>query len=221
MLRATFSGSAYVGVFATTIGDAALLRADLDDTSQEGIEEELAVEVVPTTIGGGSTVGSLTAGNRNGVVVSGQASDFEIEQLTEALDRPVERLPDKLNAAGNLVLANDTGALVHPDLGDPAVGMVRETLGVETARGTLGGVKTAGMAGVATNAGALTHPQATEAELDRLETTLDVRADVGTVNYGSPLIGSGLVATEHGYVAGERTTGPELGRIEDALALID
>ena len=41
--------------------------------------------------------------------------------------------------------------------------------------------------------------------------------DVGTVNLGSPLVGSGLLANSYGYLAGDETTGPELGRIEDAL----
>jgi translation initiation factor 6 len=34
-------------------------------------------------------------------------------------------------------------------------------------------------------------------------------------------VGSGLVANGAGYVVGENTTGPELGRIEDALGYID
>lgn len=221
MLRATFSGSAYVGVFASAIGDAVLVRRDLDDESQRGIGDELGVPVIPATVGGASTVGSLVVGNRHGVVLSGQADDYELERLTDELDRPIERLPGTLNAAGNIVLANDEGALIHPDASDEAADTVAETLSVDVSRGSLGGVKTVGMAGVATNAGALTHPQATEEELDRLESTLSVRADVGTINYGSPLVGAGLIVTEHGYVAGERTTGPELGRIEDALDLID
>ena len=220
MLRATFSGSAYVGVFAAAIGDAVLIRRDLDDDRHHGIGDELGVEVIPTTIGGASTVGSLVAGNRHGLVISGQATDFELDTLTESLDRPVARLPGTLNAAGNVVLANDYGALVHPDLTDEAISTVETTLDCPVSNGTLGTVKTVGMAAAATNAGALTHPQASEEELDRLESTLDVRADVGTINYGSPLIGSGLIVTEYGYVAGERTTGPELGRIEDALGLI-
>jgi translation initiation factor 6 len=48
-----------------------------------------------------------------------------------------------------------------------------------------------------------------------------VPADIGTINYGGPLVGSGLVANASGYVAGQQTTGPELGRIEDALGYID
>jgi len=49
----------------------------------------------------------------------------------------------------------------------------------------------------------------------------EVHADLGTVNYGAPLVGSGLVATDEGYVVGEDTTGPELGRIEETLGFID
>ena len=67
----------------------------------------------------------------------------------------------------------------------------------------------------------LCHPKSREPELEALEELLDVRADIGTVNYGAPLVGSGLVANEHGYAVGQDTTGPELGRIEDALGYID
>ncbi len=46
-------------------------------------------------------------------------------------------------------------------------------------------------------------------------------ADLGTVNYGTPLLGSGLIAGTAGFVVGEETTGPEIGRIEDALGYIE
>jgi translation initiation factor 6 len=82
-------------------------------------------------------------------------------------------------------------------------------------------VNTVGTAAAATNAGVLCHPNATDAELDALEDVLGVRADIGTINYGGPLVGSGLVANDYGYVCGQETTGPELGRIEDALGYID
>lgn len=221
MLRATVSGSAYIGVFASVVGDAVLLRPDIDASSREDIGEELNVEPVATTIGGGSTVGSLVAGNQHGVVVSRQITGRERETLEGALGRSVTALPGRHNAAGNLVLANDYGAIAHPDLSDEATAAIEETLDVSVASSALGGVKTVGMAGVATNKGVLCHPQATEDELDLLDAHLDVPGDIGTVNHGSPLVGSGLLATTDGYVTGDRTTGPELGRIEDALDLID
>lgn len=221
MLRATLSGSAYVGVFAVALEDVLLVRADLEAERHDAFAAELEAEVVPTTIGGASTVGSLIAGNRHGLVVSGQATDLERETLSTALDRPIATLPGPHNAAGNLVLANDHGALLHPELDAEATATVRETLDVPVEHGVLGGVQTVGMAAVATNNGVLCHPQATEDELTDLESLLSVPADIGTVNHGSPLVGSGLVANAHGYVVGERTTGPELGRIESALDLIE
>ena len=44
-----------------------------------------------------------------------------------------------------------------------------------------------------------------------LEKHFGLPVDVGTVNFGTPLVGSGLLANSHGYVAGVDTTGPEMG----------
>lgn len=74
---------------------------------------------------------------------------------------------------------------------------------------------------MATNEGVLCQPGSREAELEAIEELLDVYADVGTINYGAPLVGSGLVANDDGYVVGRDTTGPELGRIEDTLGYLD
>ncbi len=221
MLRATVAGSAFVGVFARALGDVILVRSDLAEPQLDQFAEALEGETIPVTVGGGSTVGALVAGNAAGVVTSDQLTDQEMDRLQGALDRPVVTLPGPMNAAGNLILTNDNGAYVHPEFSDAAVEVIADTLAVPVERGAIGGVRTVGMAAVANHTGVLCHPNATEAELDRLEQLLDVRADVGTINYGSPQVGSGLVVNDAGYVAGERTTGPELGRIEDALGFID
>ena len=221
MLRTSVSGSAYIGVFGRVVGDTVLIRSDIADTSVSAIGDELETDVIQTTIGGGSTVGSLIAGNRSGAIVSAQATSRELESLQDSLDRTVQRLPDTLNAVGNLLLATETGAIAHPDISAEGLAVIEETLAVPVVQSTIGSVKTVGMAAVATENGVLCHPRATEEELDILEETLGVPADLGTVNYGSPLVGSGLLATTAGYVVGDRTTGPELGRIEDALDLID
>ncbi|WP_435348098.1 translation initiation factor IF-6 [Haloarchaeobius sp. HRN-SO-5] len=221
MLRTAFTGSPYVGVFARATDHCLLCRPDLDESMQERLGEELSVPVVATNVAGSSTVGALVAGNSNGLVVTSRIRDPERDRIESAIDGPVGELPGRRNAAGNIILANDTGAYVHPELSDDGVAVVEETLDVPVERGDLAGVRTVGTAAVANNEGVLCHPKSTDAELDFLEDLLGVPADVGTVNYGAPLVGSGLVANDFGYVAGEDTTGPELGRIEDALGLID
>ena len=221
MLRAVFSGSAYVGVFARATDDCLLVRPDVEDDLREDLGAELEVPVVPTTVAGSGTVGALATGNENGLLVTSRVRERERDRIAEATDLPVRELPGRINAAGNVVCCNDYGAYVHADLSREAVQVVKDALDVPVERGTLATVHTVGTAAVATNRGVLCHPKATDGELDALEELLDVPADIGTVNYGGPLVGSGLVANENGYVVGNDTTGPELGRIDDALGYID
>ena len=220
MPRASFSGSSYVGVFARTTDDCLLIRPDLDADLVATLTDTLAVDAIETTVGGSGTVGALATGNENGLLVSSRITDRERDRIAEALDQPVVELPGRINAAGNVVLVNDTGAYVHPDLSREAVLAVRDALDVPVERGLVAGVETVGTAAVVTNEGVLAHPKATDGELDALEELFGVPADIGTVNYGGPLVGSGLLANDAGYVAGQDTTGPELGRIEDALGYI-
>ncbi|ESP87490.1 translation initiation factor IF-6 [Candidatus Halobonum tyrrellensis] len=221
MLRASFTGSSYVGVYAHVSGDCLLVRPDADDDLVESLAAEFGLEPTRTTVGGSGTVGALAAGNENGTLVSRQATDREIDTIEDATGDAVARLPGRLNAAGNVVLANDYGAYVHPEATDEAVSVVAETLDVPVERGSLADVNTVGTAAVANNGGVLCHPQSREPELEAVEDHLDVYADLGTVNYGAPLVGSGLLANDGGYVVGEDTTGPEIGRIEDTLGFID
>ncbi|WP_332897608.1 translation initiation factor IF-6 [Haladaptatus sp. CMSO5] len=220
MLRAAFSGSAYVGIFARATDDCVVVRPDVEDTLVSDIADELGVDPVQTTVGGSGALGALVTGNENGLLVSSRISEYEYERLADGVSVPVYELPGRINAAGNVILANDTGAYVHPDLSDEAVEAVRDGLSVPVERGDLAGVRTVGAAAVATNKGVLCHPKATDQELDAIEALLGVPADIGTINYGAPLVGSGLIANDTGYVAGKDTTGPELGRIEDALDYI-
>jgi translation initiation factor 6 len=115
------------------------------------------------------------------------------------------------------VLANDSAALVHPDISDKAIEIIEKTLSVDVKRGTIAGIKTVGMAGVTTNHGLLAHPMIKQEEVSILEDLFALNVEIGTVNYGSQVVGSGVLANSSGYVAGSETTGHELGRIEDAL----
>ena len=221
MLRAAVNGSSYVGVFVAATDGHAFVRPDLDDDLGSAIADELEATLVETTVGDAATVGALLVCNANGLLASSRLTEREQDRIEEATGLPVAALPGRINAAGNVVLANDAGAYVHPDLSDDALAVVEDVLDVEAERGEIAGVRTVGTAALATNDGVLCHPKASDGELDRLEAVLGVRADVGTVNYGGPLVGAGLVANVHGYVAGQETTGPELGRIEDALGFIE
>lgn len=219
MLRTAFNGSPFVGVFARVAEEALLVTPELEETVE--LEEELGVEgLYDGTVGGSTVLGSMTTGNGAGLVVSSSATDRECDAIAEATGVPAHRVPGRINAVGNVVLCNDHGALVSPELTDEARATIRDALDVPVATGTLGGLNVVGSAAVATDRGVLVHPTSSEEELREVERALDVTADVGTVNYGTPLVGSGLLANGEGYVAGRETTGPELGRIEETLGFV-
>lgn len=220
MLRTSIFGSTNIGVFLEATDEYVFLRPDVEEELSGVIGEELSGELVGSTIGGSTTVGSLCTGNTSGLVTSGRLTAFEQESLEDATGLSVVGLPGRINAAGNIIVANDFGAVVHPELSESAVESISTGLDVDVAKGTVGGMQTVGSAAVATNEGVLCHPQTTEREFETIESVLDVPADIGTINYGGPLIGASLVANSNGYIVGDDTTGPELGRIEEALGLL-
>ncbi|MFA4934900.1 MAG: translation initiation factor IF-6 [Candidatus Methanoperedens sp.] len=216
--KLNISGSPVLGVFAACTDELVFVPYDTPDETRKELEESLGVIALRSSVGGSSIIGSLLRGNSRGVMVAGLILDKELRQIRK--HTKAARFTGELNAAGNLILANDTAALVHPDLSEKSVGIIKKTLGVDVKRGTLGGLKTVGMAGIATNKGVLVHPKSSPAEIGVIEELFALPVDIGTVNFGSPLVGSGLLANSKGYVVGEDTTGPELSRIEDTLGYL-
>jgi translation initiation factor 6 len=216
--RLKIAGSALLGVFACCTERVVLVPPETAPGAMRTLERYLGIAPLRTLVAGSSVIGSLVCGNSRGFVLTPHASDEDRERLSSI--GKVARLPGKISAAGNVILANDTAAMVHPGLSDRACESISKTLGVDLRRGTIGGLKTVGMTSSVTNRGVLAHPRMTETELAELEDLFGLPVDVGTVNFGSPLVGSGILANSRGYVAGDETTGPELGRIEDALGFM-
>ena len=215
----TFAGDPNIGVFARVVGNIAIIPPDSTPEFKHAVKEALNVELVETTIQGSAIIGSLVAGNSRGVVVSGLAFEEEIDMLAE--HREVLLLNDTMNAAGNVIMANDTFAAVHPDMPESVIKAIGEFLGVEVITLVLGGIKTVGMAGVATNKGVIVHPRATDAQIKQIEDVAKVPVGTGSINMGSALIGTGLMVNDSGYIAGNATSGFELGRIEDVFGFLE
>jgi len=215
----TFAGDPNIGVFARVVGDIAIIPPESPEDFRAAVAQALSVELVETTIQGSAIIGSLVAGNSRGLVVSGLATDTEIDVLTEY--REVLLLKDTMNAAGNVIMANDTFAAVHEEMPAGVAEAIGEFLGVEVITLNLGGVRTVGMAGVATNKGVIVHPRATAQQIAKIEEVAKVPVGTGTINMGSALVGTGLLVNETGYLAGNATSGFELGRIEDVFGFLE
>ncbi len=213
-----FQGNSYIGVFAVTSERFGVIPPSSSEDLRETIASVLDIELIPTMISNSSIIGTLACMNNHGMIVTNYLEDEERKRLEAHLD--VTMIEDKYNAVGNNILANDNGAMVHPEMSASAMKQIEDTLDVEVVRGTIGSVPTVGAAAVATNKGVLCHPKINPEERGLVEDVFGAPVAIGTANYGVPLIGACVLANTHGALVGRASTGIELGRIEDALDLI-
>jgi translation initiation factor 6 len=198
----------------------AIIPPQFPETEAQKVGEWLKVDVVNTTIGQSVLVGALASANSNGIVLSRFAGEKEIEAIKSASDLNVSIMDTKKTAYGNLILANDYGAVVDPRLGKKDVARIQDTLGVEATAGEIAGLPYVGSLATATNKGVLAHPLLKEEEQKTLKDMLKVHVDVGTINCGIPYVATGLIGNQNGAIAGFMTTGPEMFIIGQALDVV-
>ncbi len=213
-------GNASIGVYALVNERIAIIPPQVPETKRQKVEEWLKVKVVATTVGKSLVTGALACSNSNGIILSPLAQEDEIEAIKSASDINVTVMRTKKTAYGNIVLANDKGAIADPRLEQETVNKIADTLGVEVVKGEIAGLPYVGSLAAATNKGVLAHPLLKEGERKVLEDVLKVPVDVGTVNCGIPYVSTGLLGNSHGALIGLLTTGPEMFIIGQALDVV-
>ena len=206
-----------VGLFVRTNNDTLLLPFGFAETKAKKLIEYLDVEkIIHVSIAGTRLMGPMMVMNNNGILLPYTVSDDEIRILKQT-GLNVDRLKSKFTAVGNLISANDKGALVSNLFKGEADQNIKDILGVPLQTFSIGGYVQVGSMIVATNAGAIVHPMANDSEISRISEILQVEAEPATVNGGSPFLSSGIIANFSSVIVGNLTTGPELIMISRAL----
>jgi len=206
-----------VGLFVRTNNDTLLLPFGFAETKAKKLKEYLDVEkIIHVSIAGTRLIGPMTVMNNNGILLPSTVSDDEIRILKQT-GLNVERLKSKFTAIGNLISANDKGAVVSNLFKGEVDQNIKDILGVPLQTLSIGGYIQVGSMIVATNAGAIVHPIANDSEISRISEILQVEAEPATVNGGSPFLSSGILANFSSVIVGNLTTGPELIMISRGL----
>jgi translation initiation factor 6 len=187
----------------------------LDDV----VEANLKTEVVKVGIGDSNLLGVYLAMNSNGMILPNVMRKSE-EAAVKGCGLNVHVSSERHNAHGNNIAVNDKGGIVNPNVSKRELKAMEDTLGVELVPATVAGYTTVGSACIATNTGFLAHYRTSEDEMELLKDALKVYGSKGTVNTGTGFVSYGIVVNKNGYIAGEKTTAFELGRLEEALGLI-
>ncbi|MFW6117649.1 MAG: translation initiation factor IF-6 [Thermoproteota archaeon] len=218
--QSSIVGSLSVGVYSLTTDEMVVVPRWVMLKKAEKFGRQLNVQLVHTTIGGSVLIGVLACANSNGLLLPHYVREIELEDITSVFDGNITVMETKKTSYGNMVLANDYGAIVNPRLSKSETRKVSDTLGVEAVKGEIAGLPYVGSLAVATNKGVLAHPLLKDSERKLLEEVLKVPVDVGTVNRGIPYVSTGLIGNSHAVVTGLLTTGPEMFIIGHAFDVV-
>lgn len=223
IIQADFHGDANIGLFAKSSDKICLIGNFVLDKTVEGMKNILGVDVRRANIANTDLIGLFCVMNSKGILLPKIVSDKELaffKKMKREFGVEVAVLPSKFTAIGNLIATNDKGAVISSILSRAGRERIEDCLDVETEYSTVAGQMIVGSLSVATNRGCVLHRDAEEAEMERIEEILKVKVDIGTANFGSPFVGSAVVANSIGAAVGGQTTGPEVVRISEILGLV-
>lgn len=214
--RAAFYGDPNIGLFGFATDRYVVVPDDSIGTGP------LRVLQIFSKVARTNLNGIFLAGNSRGIVapwIISQAEWKALETGTSKSDIALAKIDAKQTALGNLILCNDSGALVSPLLRD-YFAEIKKALGVRVMEGRLMDLDVVGSLALATNKGFLLNMHASQADLKLIKKALKVDGDIGTVNFGSGFVKSGLIANSNGVLIGQECSGPEIARITEALKFL-
>ena len=222
LLQRDLFNSPYSGVFCATNDSLTFIPPGIPSDDMEAISEALGTRIEVVTIGGSSVLGTLIAMNSKGILVSNLITTMEsdkFEAIASDIGLNFGVLSERSNAIGNNFLINDSGGFCNERLTPRSKTSAGEILEIKIESRSFNRRDTLGMIGCVTNKGGLCHPEISDEEKEIMEKVLEVPVMEGTVNFGMPLVGAGVISSTNGAVCGRQSTGIELGRVEEALRL--
>jgi translation initiation factor 6 len=222
VFQTDFEGDHNLGLFAKASDKICLAGNVVSDKVKKEMENILNVPLINVLVSDTNLCGLFIAINSNGILLPKIVSENEIKKfktICKEFDMNLEILNSKYTAIGNLILCNDKGAIISKFFSKNEKRKIQDCLNVETEYSTIARINTVGSAGLATNKGCLLHRDAEESEIILVKDLLKVDVGIGTANFGSPFVGSCIVANSNGCIVGLSTTGYEISRIMETFKI--
>jgi translation initiation factor 6 len=199
-----------IGVYISVNDNFVLLPMGFAQTKAEKLGKYLEATPLFTSVANTRLMGALMVMNNRGILLPTTAYLDEYDFLKKETGLEVGVLDSKYTALGNVICANDKGAVVSPWLSKSDVETIEQVLGVEVVQKRISGMNQVGAVLVANNSGAVIHPEADEEDMKMFANLLGVKIEHATINNGVPYVKSGILANNKAVVVGTLTTGPEI-----------
>lgn len=199
-----------LGVYMRVNDSLVLVPMGFAESKAKRLARYMDAEYHHVSIANTRLIGSLSVMNNRGMLIPKTAYDSEYRNLKKITKLEVGVLDSKFTALGNVICANDKGAIVSPWLSAPDCRTISDVLGVEVLRRKIAGFNQTGAVMVANNTGAAIHPEADEEDMKTFANVMGVRIEQCSVNNGVPYVSSGILANNSALVVGSLTAGPEI-----------
>ncbi len=210
IIKTDFNGSPHIGVFCLLNDHVAFVPYSASPKFEHLLKTELGVKVVRTTLAGTQLLGIFACMNNSKIIVPDIIEKEEIKVLQDHVSEVVQ-LNERYTALGNLISLNDHGAVCSR--------YIKNAEGIPARRIRVADSDLIGSAIYSNDHGFLAHRDASQKELDEIHSVLKVKGDVGTLNFGDPLVKSGIMGNKHGIIVGRYTSGPEMQRVDEVFML--
>jgi len=160
--------------------------------------------------------------NNKGIIVPSIIKDEELDIITQTLGKKMKIgiIESQSNAFGNLICANDHGAVISPLIKEKAA-EIMDILGIQSnVILDIAKLNVPGSSMVANSHGCLCHPLTHDRHIEAIQDVMKVAVDVSTINCGNPYLRSGAVVNDYGCLFGKETTGPEAQRFSEVLNIM-
>lgn len=199
-----------IGVYIAVNDEHVFLPMGFAESKAEKLAEYLEVKPLYAAVANTRLIGALMSINNNGILLPTTAYQDEYDFLKKESGLNVGVLDSKYTALGNVICANDKGAVVSPWLSKADCETIGQILDVEVVQKRIAGMNQVGAVMVANNSGAVIHPEADEEDMKMFANLLGVKIEHATINNGVPYVQSGILANNKAIVVGTLTTGPEI-----------
>jgi translation initiation factor 6 len=199
-----------IGIYINTNDNFVFVPMGFAQSKAEKLGDYLKAQVVFSAVANTRLLGALMIMNNNGILLPKTAYMDEYEFLKKETKMEIGVLDSKYTALGNVICANDKGAIVSPWLSKEDCQTIEEVLGVEVLQKRIAGFNQTGAVMIANNSGAAIHPEADEEDMKIFANIMGVKIEQTTVNNGIPYVKSGMLVNNHSVVVGSMTSGPEI-----------
>jgi translation initiation factor 6 len=219
-----FNGDSNVGLYSVASDSFCLVGKSVSEKDVAVIKDILGVPVIQANVYGTSLVGIFAVACKNVLLIPDVIFDNELEYIcSEAAKIGVEvkLLKTENTALANNILCNDKKGFFSLRFTKATCEKVANLLGIKAIRIDLADTETPGSVGVLINDGAIFSLNLSDDDVTKVEKFLGFEIGLGSINMGSPMVGSGVVANSKGFLVGSMASGFEIARVEESLGFLN